>query len=66
MLLEEFDSNKLSIINPNMCIRKIDDFPDVTISCFSEKLFNSVLNFFKARKISEIHSACGLNPIYEV
>ena len=66
MLLEEFDSNRFAVINPDMCADKIENFPEVTISCFSEKLFNAVLNFFEAKEIAAVHSACGLNPIYEV
>lgn len=66
MLLEEFDFNINAVINPDMCVDKIDDFPEVTISCFSEKLLNNVLKFFDAKKIAVVHSACGLNPIYEV
>ena len=50
MLLEEFDANKTAIINPDMCVEKIENFPEVTISCFSEELFNEVLNFFVQKK----------------
>ena len=39
---------------------------EVTISCFSEELFNEVLEFFRAKEIASVHSASGLNPIYEV
>ncbi len=66
MLLEEFDYEKNASINPDMIVDAIDDFPDVTISCFSKKLFENVLGYFEARKIAEIHSAIGLNPVYEV
>jgi hypothetical protein len=47
MLLNDFDENKDAIINPEMCVNKIDNFPKVTISCFSEKLFNNVLLAFE-------------------
>lgn len=66
MLLNDFDENKDAIINPEMCVTKIDNFPDVTISCFSEKLFNNVLSAFDATEIGYVHSATGLNPVYEV
>lgn len=56
MLLEEFDANKTAIINPDMCVEKIENFPEVTISCFSEKLFNEVLKFFRAKEIASVHS----------
>ena len=66
VLLEEFDLNRNAVINPDMCVDKIEDFPDVTISCFSEQLFNKVLAFFDAKEISAVHSACGTNPVYEI
>ena len=66
MLLEEFDSSLTAVINPDMVTHRIDDFPEVTVSCFSKKLFDSVLNLFEAKKITELHSAVGLNPVYEV
>lgn len=53
MLLEEFDANKTAIINPDMCVEKIENFPEVTISCFSEELFNEVLEFFSCKRNSE-------------
>ena len=65
MLLEEFDRETNAVINPDMVTEKIQDFPEVTIS-FSKKLFNSVLETFDAKKIIDIHSAVGLNPVYEV
>ena len=66
MLLEEFDSNKNSVIDPNMIAQKLENFPEVTVSCFSKKLFDNVLSLFDATLIAEIHSATGLNPVYEV
>ena len=54
MLLEEFDANKTAIINPDMCVEKIENFPEVTISCFSEELFNEVLEFFRAKEIASV------------
>ncbi len=66
MLLEEFDRENNAVINPEMCSEKVDDFPEVTISCFSWKLFNSVLETFDAKKLTDLHCAVCLNPIYEV
>ncbi len=66
MLLEELGSNRNAVINPELCADRLEDFPSVTISCFSEKLFNAVLAFFEAKQIAAVHSANGLNPIYEV
>ncbi|MBR6498502.1 MAG: nucleoside phosphorylase [Clostridia bacterium] len=66
MLLEEFDPNKTAVIDPGMYAPAVDDFPEVTISCFSKKLFQSVLSQFQPRQIAEIRSAVAHNPVYEV
>ena len=66
MLLEEFDREIDAVINPEMCVERIENFPEVTISCFSWNLFDSVLEAFDAKKIADLHSATGLNPVYEV
>ena len=41
MILEEFDPCKTAVIDPDMVADKIEDFPDVTVSCFSWKLFEN-------------------------
>ena len=67
MLLTEFDPEKSAVINPDMVVEPLPDFPDVTISIFSKKLFDAVLGFFpQARQIAAIRSAVGANPVYQV
>ena len=66
MILEEFDSCREAIIDPNMLISKIEDFPEVTISCFSRHLFEKVLSYFEPEKIAELHSSVGISPVYSV
>ena len=52
MLLEEFDPGLTAVINPDMVAHRIENFPEVTVSCFSKKLFDSVLDLFHAKKRS--------------
>lgn len=66
MILEEFDPSKSAVINPDMIANKIEDFPDVTVSCFSRQLFDKLLDFFEPEQISEFHWAGSLDPIYRV
>ncbi|MDE6725921.1 MAG: nucleoside phosphorylase [Ruminiclostridium sp.] len=65
MILEEFDSSKSAVINPDMVVNRINDFPDVTVSCFSHHLFKNLLEFFEPEQIGESHSATGVIPIYK-
>lgn len=66
MLLREFDRDPRAVIEPEMVTKKIENFPEVTISCFSGTLFHRVLETFEAVKIADLHSAVGLNPVYAV
>ena len=69
MLLEQFDENRDAVINPDMIVERIPDFPEVTVSCFSHTLFYKMLEFFEAdinKPFCEIHSAAGLFPVYEI
>ena len=66
MLLEEFDPALHAVIDPDMVAKPIDNFPAVTVSCFSKSLFDAVLSDFDAKKIAELHFAFGRNPVYEV
>ena len=66
MILEEFDPSHSAVINPDMIVKRIDGFPDVTVSCFSRHLFANLLTFFDPEQIGESHSATGVVPIYKV
>ena len=66
MLLEEFDRSQNAIIDPDMLAQKLDDFPAVTVSCFSWSLFERVLALFEPKLLAIVHSAVGPNPVYEV
>lgn len=66
MILEEFDPVKSAVIDPDMIVPKIENFPDITVSCFSHHLFANLLPFFEPEQIAESHSATGIVPIYKV
>lgn len=66
MILEEFDTCKSAVVNPDMIVPKIPDFPDVTVSCFSRQLFANLLDFFEPEIIGESHSATNIVPIFKV
>ena len=37
VILREFDENPVAVINPEMGVQPLDNFPDVTVSCFSSR-----------------------------
>ena len=66
MLLEEFDEDRGAVIDPQVLIERIKDFPEVTVACFSKELFESVLGMFESRVICTLYSAIAAKPVYEV
>ena len=66
MLLEEFDRQTNAVIDPATVVKKIDRFPEVTVSCFSKQLFDRVLSQLAYQRLAEIRSAVGPNRVYEV
>ena len=66
MLLEEFDENKIAVINPDMIFQKVPDFPETVVSVFSHQLFDAIVRFLGGTVIAESHDVDGVWPVYEV
>ncbi len=67
MLLTEFDPTRSAVIDPAAIHAPVEDFPAVTVSCFSRQLFAALLELFeKKRIIGVVHMATALHPVYEV
>ena len=66
MLLKEFDSNKIAVINPSDLIKRNDDMPEVAIACFSDILFNKIVDGGKCIEIGKLHNTNGYKSIYEI
>ena len=66
MLLAEFDPARDAVINPDMVIKEVPDFPETVVSVFSHHLFHKILDFFGRKQIAATHDADGDWPVYEV
>ena len=66
MLLEEFDNNKIAMINPCNIVSKIDNMPETVVSFFEEKMFEHFLSAFKPEIITSIGCAVKKHPIYKI
>ncbi len=66
MLLEEFDSAKSAVINPDMTMEKLENFPETVVAVFSHQLFHAIVEFLGGVKIAESHDVDGDWPVYEV
>lgn len=66
MLLTEFDPERSAIINPEDCYAPAADFPETAVAVFSGKLFQSLAQALRGRKIAENRDVDGAWPVYEV
>ena len=65
MLLEEFDTNKIAVINPYDIHGIKEDFPTTLVSIFSHVLFDQIVSFLEAKQIEQYSDVDGFWPIYE-
>ena len=65
MILEQFDKNKNAIINAWDLIQKVENFPEVFISCFSRVTFQRMIEKYSAIEIAKTGFANMEIPIYQ-
>lgn len=65
-LLEEFDKEKIAVINPCDIVKKVENMPEIGIACFSHILFNNIVAGGKCIKIAEIHNTNMNKDVYEI
>ncbi|MGT2716533.1 nucleoside phosphorylase [Streptococcus respiraculi] len=66
MILEEFDSNRLAIINPEDLIAPLPDFPEVAVSCFARGTFDRLLRAYPQELLFTTAIANVEIPIYRI
>lgn len=66
IVLEEFDSEKTAVINPEDIVKKSDNFPKVAIACYSKILFDKIVLECEGKKIGELSNTVGKKIIYEI
>jgi len=66
MLLKEFDPTYSAVINPDMVVKPIADFPETVISIFSHQLFSAVLSALGGTVLAYTQDVDGSWPVYRV
>ena len=67
MILDEFDNELTSIINPEASQdKKIKNFPSCAVSFFSKALMKKFIEIYKPKKIAELSHSSGSCPIYVI
>lgn len=66
MLLDEFDSTKKAIINPELFIEKVEGMPRTCVSFFSKTIMKEITKNVPMVKIAEISNSAMVFPIYKI
>lgn len=65
MILEQFDTNKRAVINPDDLVRYREDIPKVAVTCFSKATFSRLVSKFGGTKVT-VRSLANLDiVVYE-
>ncbi len=65
MILEQFDTNKRAVINPDDLVRRREDIPKVAVTCFSKATFRRMVDTFGGSKVT-VRSLANLDiVVYE-
>lgn len=65
-VLNEFDENKDSILNPNESEKYIEGFPKIGVTCWSQKLMNKLIEHFDTEEIALSKNGNSKLPIYKI
>lgn len=55
-----------ALFSPNDTTRKINDFPEICISTFSENIIQKFSSLDNTEKIAELYTANGMIPVYKI
>lgn len=66
MLLEEFDNNKIAILNPDTFHTPLPNMPKTCVSFFSKSIMKYIVENFKVEQIAKISNATAHFPVYKI
>lgn len=66
MILDEFDNELSSVINPTDLKPIINEFPSTAVSFFSKALMEKFIDLYNPKKIAELSHSSGSYPIYVI
>ncbi|MBQ7880369.1 MAG: nucleoside phosphorylase [Clostridia bacterium] len=65
MILDEFDNEVLSVINPSASVNNtIKNFPQTAVTFYSQALMEKFVDLYHPKKIAELSHSSGIFPIY--
>ncbi len=66
MLLEEFDNNRIAMLNPDTFHKPLDNMPKTCVSFFSKTIMKYIVENFKLEEIGRISNSTAYFPIYKI
>ena len=66
MLLEQFDTNKVAVFNPDTFQKEIKGFPKTAMSIFEKELIADIEKNYEVQQIATIKSMTKDYPVYKV
>ena len=55
-----------ALFSPSDTTKKIDDFPEICVSTFSENIIQKFSSLDSTEKIAELYTANGVIPVYKI
>ena len=66
IIFNHFCKDKSAIINATDCVKRIENFPEVCTTTFSENIIKDYTTKNRSKTIAYLYSANGAIPVYEV
>lgn len=65
-IFQRTDLSEPALFSPSDTTKKIDDFPELCVSTFSENIIQTFSSLSNTEKIAELYTANGTIPVYKI
>ena len=65
-IFQRTEISEPALFHPSDIIQKMQDFPEICVSTFSENIIHKFSSLDGVEKIAELYSANGVLPIYKI
>lgn len=65
-IFQKSEISEPALFSPSDTTKKIDNFPEICVSTFSENIIQKFSSLDNTEKIAELHTANGMIPVYKI
>lgn len=65
-IFEKTEISEPALFSPSDTTKRIDDFPEICVSTFSENIIQKFSALSHTEKIAELYTANGIQPVYKI